>query len=99
MKVEYADKELEAIESESAAQKTRLPIAVIKAFRAKLIVLRDAPDERTLRNWKSLHYEKLKGNPKNRRSIRLNKQWRLVFTIDSKQNPVTIRILGIEDYH
>ena len=72
--------------------------AVVNSLRNKLVVLRAASDERTLRNWKSLHYERL-ARSTDQRSIRLNKQWRLVFTIDTKTKPNRITVLGIEDYH
>jgi proteic killer suppression protein len=62
-------------------------------------VLEAAPDERTLRNWKSLHYEKLKGDRKGQRSIRLNGQWRLVFILDEATLPPTIAVVAVEDYH
>ena len=97
MEVEFRDASLALIETDRAA-KTRLPIAVINALRRKLPVIRAAPDERTLRNWKSLHYEKLKGRGKER-SIRINDQWRLVFNIDTESKPNRITILGVEDYH
>ena len=99
MEVEYADSRLALVESDRAAADTRLPIAVINAFRRKLVILRAAPDERTLRNWKSLHYEKLQGDRSDQRSIRLNRQWRLVFTLDEEQQPPKMTILGVEDYH
>jgi toxin HigB-1 len=55
MKVQFCDQQhLSLIETDSAT-KTGLPVNVIKAFRLKLIVIREAPDERTLRNWRSLH--------------------------------------------
>ena len=78
---------------------TRLPVAVIAAYNRKLVVLRAAPDERTLRNWKSLHYEKLQGDREGQRSIRLNDQWRVVFTINTESKPNQILVLSIEDYH
>jgi proteic killer suppression protein len=99
MEVEYADPRLALVESDRAAADTKLPIAVINAFRRKLVVLRAAPDERTLRNWKSLHYEKLQGDREGQRSIRLNDQWRVVFTIDTESRPNRIKVLTIEDYH
>lgn len=99
MKVEFGDDELAEIETDRAAQATRLPIGVISSCRRKLVFLRNAPDERTLRNWKSLHYEKLDGKRKEQRSIRLNDQWRLVFKLLDKTSPPTIQILSIEDYH
>jgi proteic killer suppression protein len=98
MKILFADAILALIETEDAG-KTKLPVPVIKSARRKLTVLRAAPDDRSLRNWKSLHYEKLKGNRESQRSIRLNDQYRMVITLDESANPPTITILGIEDYH
>ena len=97
MKIEFRDKRLALIRTDEA-HKTGLPFAVIKSAREKLVVLEAAPDERTLRNWKSLHYEKLEG-AKGKRSIRLNKQFRMVFELDNKEQQPTITVLGIEDYH
>ena len=98
MEIEFADPALALIETDEAGA-TRLPVAVIKSARRKLTVLRAAPDDRTLRNWKSLHYEKLKGGRAGERSIRINKQYRMVFTLDSETDPQTITILAVEDYH
>jgi proteic killer suppression protein len=98
MKVDFADEKLALIETDDAA-KTGLPISVINAFRDKFVVIRAAPDERTLRNWKSLHYEKLEGYKDGRRSIRLNKQWRVVFTNNTECSPNKIRVLAVENYH
>ena len=74
MEVEFQDKRLALIETDRAAE-TKLPISVINACRQKLVVIRAAPDVRTLRNWKSLHYEKLRGERSGQRSIRINRQW------------------------
>ncbi len=98
MDVEFADQTLALIETNDAA-KTGLPVSVINSFRDKFVVVRAAPDERVFRNWKSLHYEKLEGYKDNRRSIRLNKQWRVVFTINTECSPNKIRVLAVEDYH
>jgi len=98
MEVEFQDKALSLVETDRAAE-TRLPVAVINSLRDKLVVIRAAPDERTLRNWRSLHYEKLGGNRSGQRSIRINKQWRLVFTIDTGRVPNKMTILTVEDYH
>jgi proteic killer suppression protein len=98
MDIVFADPLLELIETEEAGQ-TRLPVPVIKSARRKLTVLRAAVDDRSLRNWKSLHYEKLKGGRAGERSIRLNDQYRMVFILDETTSPQTVTILGIEDYH
>ena len=97
MDIEFWDKSLSLIETDRASE-TKLPALVINSFRDKMVVLRAAPDERTLRNWKSLHYEKLKGQ-EGERSIRLNKQWRVVFLIETGCKPNKIKVLRVEDYH
>ncbi len=98
MKVVFADPVLEAIETEDAG-KTKLPVSVIKSARRKLTVLRAAGDDRSLRNWKSLHYEKLKGGREGLRSIRVNDQYRMVLILDETTTPQTVTIIAIEDYH
>ena len=98
MEVEFQDKRLALIETDRAAE-TKLPISVINACRQKLVVIRAAPDVRTLRNWKSLHYEKLRGERSGQRSIRINRQWRLVFTLDQESEPPKLTVLAVEDYH
>jgi proteic killer suppression protein len=98
MRVVFRDARLAVIRTADAAQ-TGLPAPVIKSCQTKLVVLDAAPDERTLRNWKSLHYEKLKGDREGQRSIRLNDRWRLVFSLDESTSPPTIVVLSVEDYH
>lgn len=98
MEVEFADSDLALIETEEAG-KTKLPVAVIKSARRKLTALKAAPDDRALRNWKSLHYEKLKGDREGQRSIRLNDQYRMIFELNENTTPPTARVLAIEDYH
>ena len=98
MDVNFYDARLAAVETAEAV-KTKLPIAVIKSARRKLTTIRAATDERTLRDWKSLHYEKLQGDMSDYRSIRLNDKYRMVFTIDTNANPNVVTIRSIEDYH
>jgi proteic killer suppression protein len=98
MEIEYADATLALIETDNAGA-TRLPVAVIRAARRKLTALRAATDDRTLRNWKSLHYEKLKGDREGQRSIRVNAKYRIIFTLDNEAVPQKATILAIEDYH
>lgn len=97
MEVVFADATLELIETVEAGA-TRLPVGVIKSARRKLVLLRAAVDDRSLRNWKGLHYEKLRGDREGQRSIRLNDQYRMVFTL-SDTEPLTVTVLSIEDYH
>lgn len=60
MKIVFADKQLALIHTERAHE-LGLPFAVIKCAREKLNFMAQAPDERTLRNWKSLYYKRLEG--------------------------------------
>ena len=97
MKIVFADKRL-ALICTDRAHELGLPFAVIKGARAKLHFLAEAPDERTLRNWKSLNYKRLEGND-DQRQIRINDQYRIVFTIDNGTLPPLITILEIGDPH
>ena len=98
MEIEFADSSLALIETDHAGN-TGLPVPVIKSARRKLIAMRAASDERALRNWKSLHYEKLKGDRDGQRSVRLNEKYRMVFVLDSDTEPQKATILSVEDYH
>jgi len=94
MDVEFHDKTLALVETDRAAE-TRLPIAVIKSLRNKLVVIRAAPDDRTLRNWRSLHYKKLEGEE---RSIRINDQYRLIFTISNDNGTTKMTVVKVWDH-
>ncbi len=98
MNVVFADPTLGLIETEDAGR-TKLPVPVIKSARRKLTLLRAAIDDRSLRNWKSLNYEKLKGERAGQRSIRLNDQYRMILTLDESTAPQTVTVIAIEDYH
>jgi proteic killer suppression protein len=98
MDVVFADPDLAKIDTEEAG-KLRLPVPVIKSARRKLVLLRAAPDDRSLRNWKSLHYEKLRGDRDGQRSVRLNDQYRMILELDESTKPPTVTVVAIEDYH
>lgn len=98
MDIVFADSDLALIETDGSG-KLKLPVSVIVSARRKLTVLRAATDDRSLRNWKSLHYEKLKGDRVGFRSIRINNQYRMIFALDEHTVPMTVTITAIEDYH
>jgi toxin HigB-1 len=101
VEIEFKDKRLAMVEHGEASDyvASGIPLEIIEPFRKKLNFLRGAPDERSLRVWKSLHYEKLKGNMGGERSIRLNNKWRLILNVDESQTPPKLILLRIEDYH
>jgi len=98
MKVEFADKRLAQVMTDEA-HKLGLPISVIKGARRKIHYLQQVPDERTLRNLASLNYKKLQGDKEGIRSIRINDQYRIEFTLDNEEHPPIIRITEIGDTH
>lgn len=98
MRIEFADKGLARICTDEA-HKLGLPIAVIKAARNRIVQMEAASDERDLRNLKSLNYKKLQGDREGQRQIRINDQYRIVFTISTDPNPPVITITEIGDTH
>ncbi len=74
-------------------------LTLVKAFRKRMQFLRAAKTEQDLRNWKALHFEKLKGQRKDERSVRLNDQWRLILKLEQATNGPQIVVVGITDYH
>ena len=72
--------------------------AIVKAFRKCMQVIDNAMDERDLYAMKSLHFEKLQGREP-QRSMRLNRQWRLIIELDETGARKKVRVIGIEDYH
>jgi proteic killer suppression protein len=98
MRIVFADERLGRICTDEA-HKLGLPIAVISAARRRLIQLDAARDERDLRNLKGMHYKKLVGAREGQRSVRINDQYRIVFTVDEAERPPVIRILEIGDIH
>jgi proteic killer suppression protein len=98
MDVEFDDNALALIETGQAGE-IKLPLAVVNSARRKLLLIRAAPDERTLRSWKSLHYEKLVGDRQGDRSIRLNDKWRMVLRLDDTCSPAKVVVLSIENHY
>ncbi len=97
MKIVFADKRLALIHTERAHE-LGLPFGVIKGAREKLNFLAEAPDERTIRNWRSLNYKRREGTD-DQRQIRINDQYRIIFSIDNDCVPPVVTILEIGDPH
>ncbi|MDR6659722.1 proteic killer suppression protein [Tardiphaga robiniae] len=98
MRIVFDDERLSRICTDEA-HRLGLPIAVISAARRRLIQLDAARDERDLRNLKGMHYKKLSGDREGQRSVRINDQYRIVFTVEDAERPPVIRILEIDDIH
>lgn len=83
-------------------RKIRLQPHIIKRYQKAVDYLRDAPSIESLWQIKSLHYEKLKGDKKDRSSVKINDQYRLEFivTLNNKQPILTIcHIMEISNHY
>jgi toxin HigB-1 len=98
VEVEFADDDLDRLEVDPKFTAGLGP-DLVRAFRKAMQVIRAALDERDFYRLKSLHFEKLQGGRSHQRSIRLNKQWRLILEIVGDASNRTVRVIGIEDYH
>ena len=96
MDVEFADDDLGRWETNREFGRND---PLVRNYRKVMGAIRAATDERDLYKMKSLQFEKLKGNRQHQRSLRLNKQRRLIVQIVGKHPRKRIRVIGIEDYH
>jgi toxin HigB-1 len=83
--------------SEAGARK--YPPGVVDAFFEVMAIIEAAKDERDLYALKSLRFEALKGNRAGERSLRLNKQYRLIVRLVEDDQGRVMLVLDIEDYH
>jgi proteic killer suppression protein len=77
----FADRKLERLytHGEDAA---KFPPEVISALLRRVRHIEAAHDERDLRHPPSVHYERLKGHYIGKDSMRLNRQWRLILSVE-----------------
>ena len=97
MLVRHADHKLARLETE-LNYSAGFDQSLVRVFRSRMQLIRAAADERAFYALKSLHYEKLKGQRKHQRSMRLNKQFRLILEIEESQGRSVV-VISIEDYH
>jgi proteic killer suppression protein len=98
MEVEFADDDLDRLERDLHFT-AGFAGEIVRGFRKAMQVIRAAPDERDFYRLRGLHFEKLEGARANQRSIRLNKQWRLIIEFAGQAPNKVVRIVSIEDYH
>jgi proteic killer suppression protein len=98
MEVEFADPDLDRLETDPRFL-AGFDASVVRGFRKAMQAIRAAVDDRDLYASKGLHFEKLKGDRRDQRSIRINKQWRLILVMVEGDEGRRVRIIRIEDYH
>ncbi len=99
MRFRFKDKKLEALYTEEK-NAHKYP-NVVDDFFEVMAIIAAALSERDLYANKGLRFEKLVGQrgKQGQRSLRLNKQWRLIVTLEEDAESFYLQILGIEDYH
>ena len=98
MRFRFARQKLEDLYTSEAGAK-KYPAGVVKAFFEVMASIEAAKDERDLYALKALHFEALKGNRDGERSLRLNKQYRLIVRLEEDNQGRLMLVLDIEDYH
>lgn len=98
MEVDFEDAELRRLEADDKFT-AGFDVAIVKAFRKRMQLIRAAVDERAFYAMKSLHYERLKGDREGQSSMRLNDQWRLILRIRQTEDGRRVVIVSITDYH
>jgi toxin HigB-1 len=98
MEVDFDDDLLDRLETDRDYD-AGFERAVVKGYRKLMQVIRAAPDERDFYALKSLHFEKLEGARSHERSIRINKQWRLIVELRGVSPNKRVLVKVIEDYH
>ncbi|MBL4698185.1 MAG: type II toxin-antitoxin system RelE/ParE family toxin [Phycisphaerales bacterium] len=98
MEIEFRDPDFDRLETDPDFN-AGFGQAIVKAYRKRVQWIRAARDERDFYEFKSWHFEKLRGNRGHQRSIRLNDQWRLIIEIKECNPSNTLVVVGIEDYH
>lgn len=98
MRFEFQRNYLEKLYTSKQGEK-KYPVGIVKSFFRVMAIIVAAPNIRDFYNLKSLRFEKLSGNRKHQRSMRLNEQWRLIIEIHEDEKGEYLRIIDIEDYH
>ena len=98
MDIEFQDSELERLAFDQSYFGKTSP-ALVKAYRKKVNLIRNVPDQQVLRAFRSLRLEKLKGKMQGKYSMRINDQFRLIVQFAKKNGKDTVIVIRIEDYH
>lgn len=99
MKIRFKSEELEYYYSTPLSEikgKLRVPREILLQYKKKIQILMSIESLDELTFFRSLHFEPLKGNRKGEYSIRLNLQFRLIFTV-ATDNQLLIELLVINE--
>jgi len=98
MIVGFRDEWLRAFFVEDDVRSRNIPTDLESRLFRKLQMIDDATTDQDLRVPPSNHFEKLRGNLEGFRSIRINRQWRLIFRWDSSRGEASELYLDDHGY-
>ncbi len=98
MLFEFADKKLERLYTDKMFS-AGYGEAVVRGFRKVMQAIVAATDERDLYARPALRFEKMRRNPPDEHSLRINDQFRLIVDLLGEAPNKRFRIREIEDYH
>ena len=99
MRIRFEDDDLRRLHEEHDFVLPRLGPEVTRAFRKKVAYLEEAESEADLRHYKALHYEKLRGGRSGQRSIRLNRQWRLILRVEADADGRMLIVVEVVNHY
>jgi proteic killer suppression protein len=100
MKIIFHDEHLSTLAKKDFKGKSNFPNEVIIAFKKKLFFIKGATNTQDLRAMSSLHFEKLiEKRYLGMYSIRLNRSYRLIFSIDKENNLEVMIIEEISNHY
>ena len=97
MRFQFANSELSELYYEEKGNAT-YPEYVVTAFFKKMQIIKNAVDENDLRAIKGNHFEKMEGE-ENVYSIRLNQQYRLIFSLEKDGKCAVMLIKEISNHY
>lgn len=99
MEIIFGTKDLDRLEVDGSFT-AGFDQALVKAYRKKINIIRQAVDERLFYAIRALHFEKLKGKRNHQHSMRLNDRYRLIVElVERKSKSKAVRVVEITDYH
>ncbi len=99
MRFVFCDKALEQLYIAGTGAE-KLPEQVVDMFARRVRHIEVAKDERDLRQPKSVHFEQLKEKAyRGKSSLRLNRQWRLIISIEEDKEGKYVNIYEINNHY
>lgn len=100
MRFEFEDDDLERLYTDPSFHDPRFGAHIIKLFRKRMQFIGAALDDRDLRNYRGLHFEKLGHDRQGQHSIQLDQQFRLILRLyTDEEGRRSVSIVEITDYH